>query len=85
MRFAQAGIAAADVGGEVMPEFEFVELAVNAIAVAAGDQTQGVDASKLPRGRDVRRAKVLGDVWRSVGARSDRRASYLARGRLAAR
>ncbi len=48
MRFAKAGVAAADAGGEVMPEFEFVELAVDAIAVAAGDQTQCVAASKLP-------------------------------------
>ena len=48
MGFAQAGVAAADVGGEAIPEFEFAELAMNAIAVTAGDQTEGVDASKLP-------------------------------------
>jgi hypothetical protein len=47
MGFAQARVAATDAGREVIPEFEFVELAVDAVAVAAGDQTQGVAASKL--------------------------------------
>ena len=37
MGFAEAGVTAADVGGEAIEEIEIVELAVDAVAVAAGD------------------------------------------------
>ncbi len=47
MRFAEAGIAAADAGGEVVPEAKITELAVDAVAVTAGDQAKIVTAGKL--------------------------------------
>jgi|SRR6266404_3149884 len=37
MWFAEASIAAADAGGEVIPEAKITELAVDAVAVTAGD------------------------------------------------
>src|ERR1700757_4094685 len=49
MRFAEAGIAAADAGGEMIPEFELPELAVNTVAVAAGDQAESVPACQLSK------------------------------------
>ncbi len=47
MWFAETGIAAANAGGEVIPESEFAKLAVDAVAVAAGDEPQSMAASKL--------------------------------------
>jgi hypothetical protein len=42
MRFAQASVAAADARGKKAPEREVAQLAVDTIAVAAGDQTESV-------------------------------------------
>ena len=47
MGFAKAGVAAADVGGEVVPQSEVAELAVDAVAIAAGDQAEDVAAGEL--------------------------------------
>src|ERR1700758_449103 len=47
MRLAQAGIAAADAGGEMIPEVEFVQLAMNAVAISAGDKAESVAARQL--------------------------------------
>lgn len=47
MRFAEPSISAADASGELMPEIEIMELAMDAVAVAAGDKAQSVSARKL--------------------------------------
>lgn len=47
MRFAEASVTAADAGGELVPEIEITELAMDAIAVAAGDESQRVSAREL--------------------------------------
>lgn len=47
MGFAQAGVTATDARGEVIPQLKFAELAVDAVAVAAGDEAEGVAASEL--------------------------------------
>lgn len=45
--FTKASVAAADAGGEAVPEFKFMELTVDAVAVAAGDQAEGVVAGEM--------------------------------------
>ena len=49
MRFAKASITAADESGEAVPEFEFAQLAVNTVAVTAGDETESVTARQLSK------------------------------------
>ena len=44
MRFAKARVPAADAGGEMIPQAEFTQLTVDAIAITACDQTQRVGA-----------------------------------------
>ena len=44
MRFAKACIAAADAGGEMIPQAKFTQLTLDAIAITAGDETQCVGA-----------------------------------------
>ena len=44
MRFAKASITAADESGEAVPDFEFAQLAVNTVAITAGDKTESVTA-----------------------------------------
>jgi hypothetical protein len=61
VRFTKASVAAADAGGEAVPEFKFMELTVDAVAVAAGDQAEGVVAGEM--GEHVASAgKKLGTV-----------------------
>jgi hypothetical protein len=47
VRFTKASVAAADAGGEAVPEFKFMELTVDAVAVAAGDQAESVVAGEM--------------------------------------
>src|SRR6266404_4060729 len=47
MRFAKAGIAAANAGGKAIPEFKFAQLAMDTVAVTAGDESQSVIARQL--------------------------------------
>ena len=42
MGFALRSVASADAGGERVPEIERFELAVDAVAVAAGDEAEVV-------------------------------------------
>src|SRR5258707_4847497 len=49
MGFAETGIAAANACGEVIPEIEFAQLAVNAAAISAGDQAESVAAVQLSK------------------------------------
>jgi hypothetical protein len=44
MGFAKASVAAADSCGEAVEEIEVAELAVDAVAIAAGDESQCVAA-----------------------------------------
>jgi hypothetical protein len=44
--FAESGIAAADAGSELVPQSELAQLAVYAIAVAAGDEAKGMASRK---------------------------------------
>jgi len=61
----RAGIAAADAGAaEMIPRGEKSrELAVDAVAVTAGDQTEIVFASKLRKARGERRAVAWDCAW----------------------
>src|SRR5260221_7138598 len=47
MRFAEASVAAADERGEAVPQLKFAKLAMDAVAIAAGDEAQSVAASEL--------------------------------------
>ena len=44
MWFAEAGIAAADAGSELVPEMEFAQLAMDAVAITTGDEAKSVTA-----------------------------------------
>ncbi len=63
MRFAEAGIAAADAGGKAIPEFEFPQLAVNPLAVAAGHETESVMARQLSQDP----ARAWEEFWTMAG------------------
>src|SRR4249920_1357100 len=47
MRFAEASVSAADTGRKAVVELKFLELSMDAVAIAAGDQSQSVAASEL--------------------------------------
>jgi hypothetical protein len=63
MRFAEAGIAAADAGGKAIPEFEFAQLAMNTVAVTAGDESQSVMARQLSEDP----ARAWEEFWTMAG------------------
>ena len=57
--FAEPGIAAANAGSELIPQAELAQLAVYAVAVAAGDEAEGV-APRKQRKNPARTGKQFG-------------------------
>ena len=57
--FAEPGIAAADAGNELVPQAELAQLAVYAVAVAAGDEAEGM-APRKQRKNPARTRKQFG-------------------------
>src|SRR5580765_3518240 len=59
MRFAEASVSAADTGRKAVVELEFLELSMDAVAIAAGDQSQSMAASEL--------RKDAASSWQQLG------------------
>jgi hypothetical protein len=59
MRFAEASVSAANTGRKAVVELEFLELSMDAVAIAAGDQSQSMAASEL--------RKDAASSWQQLG------------------